>query len=48
MKILGTIIGVLLILLLGFLSIVTCVLSSQLEKYEDLDRGDPKEGGSNE
>ncbi len=43
MKILGTIAGVLLIILLAIFSVSACILSSKIKKYEDLDRGDPKD-----
>ena len=43
MKTLGTIAGVLLMILLAIFSIYACILSSKINKYEDLDRGDPDE-----
>ena len=43
MKILGTIIGILFILLLAVFSICACVVSSKCSKYEDYDRGDLKD-----
>lgn len=43
MKILGLIIGIILIVLLAIFSIYACILSSKIDKYEDLDRGDPDE-----
>lgn len=48
MKILSYIVGILLIILLAIFSVSACILSSKIKKYEDLDRGDPKEGGPNE
>ncbi len=43
MKTLSLIIGILLIILLSIFAVTSCILSSKINKYEDLDRGDPDE-----
>lgn len=43
MKMLSYIIGILLVIPLGIFAVTSCILSSKIKKYEDLDRGDPDE-----
>ena len=43
MKIISYIVGILLLIPLGIFAVTSCILSSKIKKYEDLDRGDPKD-----